>query len=301
MYLSDGMNEMEDVYEFGPFRLETKERRLLRDGRSVRLRAKVLDTLCVLVSRSGSLIEKDDLIAAVWPDTIVEENNLAHNINALRKALGDAMLIETVPGRGYRFLGTTLLRVVSPAPRAGDIAADGPVLFERDHEMKGLQEAFAETLAGRRQFVCIPGEPGVGKTTLVHAFLQEVRRTSDARIGRGQCLENRGEVEPYIAVLEALGGFAATRTATRWLRYSIAGHRRGWLKCRGWPALRLWRNSPKGISGSLAIACCANLPNWSKSWLSLARSSCASMTCIGVTIPRSHCSNSWPAAMIPRS
>jgi DNA-binding winged helix-turn-helix (wHTH) protein/predicted ATPase len=196
---------VEDVYEFGPFRLEIKERRLLRDGRPVRLRGKVLDTLCVLVSQPGRLITKDELIAAVWPDTVVEENNLAHNINALRKALGDAAPIETVPGRGYRFLGAVQLRAVPPAPRAADIAADGPMLFERDQQMEGLQEAFAEALEGKRQFVCIPGEPGVGKTTLVLAFLQEVRRTSTARIGRGQCLENRGEVEPYIAVLEALG------------------------------------------------------------------------------------------------
>ena len=196
---------MENVYEFGPFRLETKERRLLRDGRPVPLRGKVLDTLCVLVSRPGRLIEKDDLIAAVWPDTVVEENNLAHNINALRKALGDAALIETVPGRGYRFLGAGLVRAVAPASRSGEVSADGPVLIERDQQMKSLREAFAEVLEGKRQFVCVPGEPGVGKTTLVQAFLQEVRCTSSARIGRGQCLENRGEVEPYIAVLEALG------------------------------------------------------------------------------------------------
>ena len=71
--------------------------------------------------------------------------------------------------------------------------------------MKSLQEAFAAALGGKRQFVCIPGEAGVGKTSLVNAFLREVRLTSPARIGRGQCLENRGEVEPYIAVLEALG------------------------------------------------------------------------------------------------
>jgi DNA-binding response OmpR family regulator len=66
---------MDAVYEFGPFRLETVERRLLRDGHAVRLRGKVFDTLCVLVSRAGHLVEKDDLLAAVWPDTVVEENN----------------------------------------------------------------------------------------------------------------------------------------------------------------------------------------------------------------------------------
>lgn len=99
---------MEGVYEFGPFRLDAKERRLLRNGVPVRLRGKVLDTLCVLVSRAGRLVDKRDLIASIWPDTVVAENNLAHNIHALRKALGDARMIETVPGRGYRFLGMEL-------------------------------------------------------------------------------------------------------------------------------------------------------------------------------------------------
>ena len=82
---------VEGIYEFGPFRLETGERRLLRDGRPIRLRGKVFDTLCVLVARPGRLVEKDDLISAVWPDTVVEENNLAHNINALRKAWATAL------------------------------------------------------------------------------------------------------------------------------------------------------------------------------------------------------------------
>jgi predicted ATPase len=85
------------------------------------------------------------------------------------------------------------------------MAAVGPVLIERDGEMRSLREAFATAREGKRQFVCIPGEAGVGKTTLVNAFLQEIRRSSGARIGRGQCPESRGEVEPYIAVLDALG------------------------------------------------------------------------------------------------
>jgi DNA-binding winged helix-turn-helix (wHTH) protein/predicted ATPase len=196
---------LDGVYEFGPFRLETRERRLLRDGRPVPLRGKVLDTLCVLVSRPGRLIEKDELIATVWPDTVVEENNLAHNINALRKALGDPRLIETVPGKGYRFVGVGHGDVSAQPARPVEPPPDGPALFERDQQIKMMQEAYATALGGNRQFVCIPGEAGVGKTTIVNAFLHQVRRTSQARIGRGQCLENRGEVEPYMAILEALG------------------------------------------------------------------------------------------------
>lgn len=204
-------SRLDGIYEFGAFRLEANERRLLRDGCPVRLRAKVLDTLCVLASRPGRLIEKDDLIAAVWPDTVVEENNLAHNINALRKALGDASLIETVPGRGYRFLGIPSTN--SAAPPSPSLAAppDRSILFERDRQLKNLEEAFAAALAGYRQFVCIPGEAGVGKTALVNAFIRAIRPTSRVRIARGQCLENRGEAEPYMAVLEALGRLCRER------------------------------------------------------------------------------------------
>jgi len=198
-------SNLDGVYEFGSFRLETSERRLLRDGRPIPLRGKVLDTLCVLVSRPGCLIKKDELIAIVWPDTVVEENNLAHNINALRKALGDPRLIETVPGKGYRFVGAGPAEVKAPPPRHSEVPPDGPLLFERDHQIQIMQDAFTAALSGNRQFVCIPGEAGVGKTTIVNAFLHQVRRTSPARIARGQCLENRGEVEPYLAILEALG------------------------------------------------------------------------------------------------
>jgi len=95
------------VYEFGPFRLEPKEHRLLREDRAIRLTGKAFDTLCVLVERHGTLIPKQDLMNAVWPGTTVEENNLDRNISALRKALGEAAgrsFIETVPRVGYRFV-----------------------------------------------------------------------------------------------------------------------------------------------------------------------------------------------------
>jgi len=97
------------AYEFGDFRLEVRERRLLRDGRPISLTAKVFETLKILLDRPGRLLTKDELIRQVWPDTVVEENNLTHNISVLRQVLGDreasrAPLIETVPRIGYRFL-----------------------------------------------------------------------------------------------------------------------------------------------------------------------------------------------------
>jgi pimeloyl-ACP methyl ester carboxylesterase/DNA-binding winged helix-turn-helix (wHTH) protein len=94
-------------YQFGPFRLDARERRLSRAGEVVPLRLKVFDTLLVLVERAGRLITKQELLDAVWPETTVEENNLNHNVSVLRKALGERatgqQYIETVPRIGYRF------------------------------------------------------------------------------------------------------------------------------------------------------------------------------------------------------
>src|SRR5215471_4770698 len=94
-------------YEFGPFRLDTAERLLLRDGQHVPLTPKAFETLIILVENSGRVIEKDELLKKVWPDTFVEEVNLAKNVSYLRKILGNeeaAQYIETIPKRGYRFV-----------------------------------------------------------------------------------------------------------------------------------------------------------------------------------------------------
>ena len=104
-------------YDFGSFRLDVAERRLLRDGEPIPLAPKVFDTLLVLVENCGHLLEKDDLMTRLWPDTIVEEATLARNISDLRKALGENSqhkYIETVPKRGYRF--------VAPVSRSSDDA-----------------------------------------------------------------------------------------------------------------------------------------------------------------------------------
>ena len=95
-----------ELYEFGPFRLEPAERKLSRNDELVVITPKAFDTLLLLVRNSGHLLEKEELIRALWPDSFVEEGNLSNNIFVLRKALGeDPQYIETVPKRGYRFVG----------------------------------------------------------------------------------------------------------------------------------------------------------------------------------------------------
>jgi DNA-binding winged helix-turn-helix (wHTH) protein/TolB-like protein/Tfp pilus assembly protein PilF len=105
------MGEQEtNFYEFGRFRLDAGERILRRDRELVPLTPKVFDILLALVERGGHIVEKDDLMKRVWPDTYVEEGNLTQNVSLLRKALGEnpgsPQFIETVARRGYRFVAT---------------------------------------------------------------------------------------------------------------------------------------------------------------------------------------------------
>ncbi len=100
--------QINPIYEFGEFRVESADRRLLRNGQPISLTPKVFETLLALVRSGGHVVEKDELMKLVWPDAFVEEANLARNVWALRKALdddnGEHRYIETVSNRGYRFI-----------------------------------------------------------------------------------------------------------------------------------------------------------------------------------------------------
>jgi pimeloyl-ACP methyl ester carboxylesterase/DNA-binding winged helix-turn-helix (wHTH) protein len=112
-------------YQFGPFQLDTAEHRLVRNGVEVQLQLKVFETLCVLVENAGRLLKKEDLLRKVWPDTVVEENNLNKNVSLLRKALGKntngQSYIETVPRVGYRFVAP--VKDIAAAAAVTEVAA----------------------------------------------------------------------------------------------------------------------------------------------------------------------------------
>jgi len=102
------MND-QDVFIFGSFRLSPGRRELLSHGEPVQLGARAFDLLLALLRRGGRLATKDELMADVWPDSVVEENNLQVQISTLRKTFGgepeSSRYLLTVPGRGYRFVG----------------------------------------------------------------------------------------------------------------------------------------------------------------------------------------------------
>src|SRR5437867_475312 len=95
-------------YRFGDYTLDANQKVLLRQGKPLPLTPKLFDTLLILVENSGRIVQKDELMSRLWPDTFVEEANLTSNILQLRKCLGDSarkpIYIETVARRGYRFI-----------------------------------------------------------------------------------------------------------------------------------------------------------------------------------------------------
>jgi len=121
------------VFEFGDFRLDGRRRLLShRDGAAVSLTAKAFDTLVYLVEHEGIVLHKDELMRALWADTVVEENNLNQNISILRRALGehrgDHRYIATVPGRGYQFVAKVRIVDESPGQREPTAGASMAVL-----------------------------------------------------------------------------------------------------------------------------------------------------------------------------
>jgi eukaryotic-like serine/threonine-protein kinase len=118
------------AYTFGPFRYDAEQKLLFRGAEVVPLVPKVVETLHALLERRGRIVEKNELTQLVWPDTMVEEGGLARNISLLRKALddqaGQGAYIETIPRRGYRFIGAVTV-AETPAPAA--LRPRGPVLW----------------------------------------------------------------------------------------------------------------------------------------------------------------------------
>ncbi len=124
-------SEINSIYLFGEYSLDATERKLRRGSTNVTLSPKAFDLLMFLVESDGKLLKKESLMAAVWPDAMVEENNLTVSISMLRKALGDSeecRYIETVPKTGYRFVASVIRS--APEERAETNVEGQPTLVE---------------------------------------------------------------------------------------------------------------------------------------------------------------------------
>src|SRR5258705_2426085 len=165
---------------FGRFRVLLHRRELLAEGQPIKLGGRAFDVLMALVEARGAVVGKGALMARVWPDRIVEENNLQAQISALRAAFGaERGLIRTVSGRGYQFTGDVRILPASPDERigAGVAAAQraSPVqpsnLPEPVSELIGRDDELHEilSLAAAHRLVTLTGAGGIGKTRLALA------------------------------------------------------------------------------------------------------------------------------------
>lgn len=160
---------------FDRFELQPLQRRLLRDGEPVALRARAFDLLLTLAERAGSLVTKGELLDRVWSGLVVEENNIAAQIAALRRTIGNE-LIATVPGRGYRFTAAirqgaapgVVAESARPTGQGAALAPTGPQLFGREHDRHRLETALRAGAC-----VTLVGPGGVGKTALARAVVAQ--------------------------------------------------------------------------------------------------------------------------------
>jgi DNA-binding winged helix-turn-helix (wHTH) protein/predicted ATPase len=224
-------HESTQIICFPPFRLDLDNEQLWKDEQLIALRPKTLAVLRYLIEHAGRLITKEELLRSVWGNTRVSATLPKDYIQELRKALHDApkapQFIETVHGRGYRFIAplrpaplvqsstpelqglashtqNSTFRIQHALASVPHLQSTTLPLVGREAELAQLHECLEKARRGARQVVFITGEPGIGKTALVKTFVRQAL-ANGLRVAQGQCLEHYGAGEAYMPMLEALG------------------------------------------------------------------------------------------------
>lgn len=177
-----------EEYEFASYRLNVGECKLWRDHEELKLRPKLFDLLVVFIRHQGRMLEKEELIRSLWPDSVVEDGNLTVTINALRSVLNDGTYIETVSKRGYRFIPEVRLITAERSlaqfndpqdliePPGGALPLHSPLYIARTAD-----DEFCHAISRHDSIVLVKGARQVGKTTLLARGL-EAARMLDAKV-----------------------------------------------------------------------------------------------------------------------
>ena len=239
------------IYAFGEYELDLPRYELRHAGKPVKLEPQVFNVLAYLLQHRDRVVTKQEILERLWPGRFVGEATLTSRLMAARRAVGDRgreqRLIQTVHGRGYRFIAPVQERVAEapggavrplfplahdapeiPPPPSAQTARQAPhdvpaavpgtaappraltavravQAVGREAELAQLHQWLQRALRGTRQVGFVTGEAGLGKTTLLERFLQELGGYGALWIGRGQCIEHYGAGEAYLPVLEVLG------------------------------------------------------------------------------------------------
>jgi DNA-binding winged helix-turn-helix (wHTH) protein len=280
------------IYVFGDYELDLRRCELRYTGKPAKLEPQVFNVLAYLIQHRDRVVSKQDLIDSLWPGRFVTDATLTSQVMAVRRAVGDRgreqRVIQTLHGRGYRFIAAVEERFGSPAipadsglplgppasigtrhpqeapvswhkevvtPRApmssGTVSAVG-----RETELEQLHHWLQRALQGTRQVVFITGEAGLGKTTLVETFLRELDSDGGLWVGRGQCLEHYGSGEAYLSVLEAFRRLCKEPEGQELMGCWRSGRRPGWCRCPGSSMGLSSRPCSGGCWEPSASACC---------------------------------------------
>ena len=182
------------------------------------LTPKAFAVLRYLIEHAGRVVTKEELWQAVWAGTVVSEASLTTCIREIRYRLGERaqapQYIETVHRRGYRWIAPLPTPALPPrhqAKRHGPRRHTALPVVGRAAEFEHLHRCLEQARRGERQVVFVTGEAGMGKTTLVDAWLERVGTEEELWSAQGQCIEHYGAGEAYLPVLGRWGACVASR------------------------------------------------------------------------------------------
>jgi len=202
----ESMTSPSTTIEFGPFQLETSVPSLRRGAKPVAIQPRPLAVLCYLATRPGVVVGHEELLRTLWAGTHVTRAVLKVAVRAIREALGESAdspgFLETVGREGYRFVGADAASATANSRKTPKPSA---IMVGRDGDLAALRRELVEVIDGVPRIVFVAGEAGVGKSTLIDRFVEELEHAGGVRIARGQCLEQYGESEAYLPILEAVG------------------------------------------------------------------------------------------------
>jgi DNA-binding winged helix-turn-helix (wHTH) protein len=227
---------------FDQFELDEANASLLWDGKPVPLAPRPFSVLCALLRQPGTLLTKHALLDAVWGHRFVSDSVLKTAIAKLRAVLEDdprqPRLIETVSRKGYRFIASATAAAAS-TPTTQSCPARDKAFIGRADALARLGSAWGVACTGKRMFVWLAGEPGIGKSALIDHFVAHLGKVGCAR---GHCVEQYGGGEPYHAVLEALAELCRNDPAVASLLRGVAPT---WLLRLPWLVTAEEREDPR--------------------------------------------------------
>jgi DNA-binding winged helix-turn-helix (wHTH) protein/tetratricopeptide (TPR) repeat protein len=214
------------VYHFADVTVDLDRFELQRAGVPQHVEPQVLEVLAYLIRHRGRLVTKQELMDQVWHDRFISDSAITSRIKAARRVTGDdgerQTVIRTVHGRGYRFVAEVVQPVSRPEP-AETVTAG---FVGRNAELAALWKSLEAAESGSRQLILISGEPGIGKTAIVDAFLAGLDGTVEL-VGSGQC-HPVGTGEPYGPVLDAIFDLAKGPTGAE-VQRCLDAVAPGWL------------------------------------------------------------------------